>query len=55
MPGFEAFQLATIAEEEGKLVCWFAQPLQPALVQAIVNPRSLVSGYSSYRPRSTLL
>lgn len=55
LPGFEAFQLAAIAEEEGKLICWFAQPLQPALVQAILNPRSVVAGHSSYRPRCTLL
>jgi len=55
LPGYEAFQLAAIAEEDGKLICWFAQPLQPALVQAIINPRSIVSGYNSYRPRCTLL
>jgi hypothetical protein len=55
LPGFEAFQLAAIAEEEGKLICWFAQPLQPAMVQAIVNPRCPSAGHSSYRPRCTLL
>ena len=55
LPGFEAFQLAAIAEEGGKLICWFAQPLQAALVQAILHPRSLIPGHSSYRPRCTLL
>jgi hypothetical protein len=55
LPGFEAFQLAAIAEEEGKLICWFAQPLQDALVQAILHPRSVISSHSSYRPRCTLL
>jgi hypothetical protein len=55
LPGFEAFQLAAIAEEEGKLICWFAQPLQTAMVQAIINPRAAVIGHNSYRPRCTLL
>jgi len=55
LPGFEAFQIAAIEEEGVKLVCWFTQPLQAALVQAILHPRSLVSGHSSYRPRCTLL
>jgi hypothetical protein len=55
LPGFEAFQLSAIAEEEGKLICWFAQPLQDALVQAILHPRSVIPSHSSYRPRCTLL
>jgi hypothetical protein len=55
LPGFEAFQLAAIAEEDGKLICWFAQPLQPALVQAIVNPRVQGAVHSFHRPRCTLL
>jgi len=55
LPGFEAFQVAAISEEEGKLHCWFAQPLQPAMVQAVINPRSLTGGRYAFRPRCTLL
>ena len=54
LPGFEAFQLAAIAEEEGKLICWFAQPLQPAMVQAIVQPRRPVIHHNAFKPRCTL-
>ena len=54
LPGFEAFQLAAIAEEEGKLICWFAQPLSHATVQAIVHPRNPVVGHSSFKPRCTI-
>jgi hypothetical protein len=54
LPGFEAFQLAAIAEEEGKLICWFAQPLQTAMVEAIVRPRRPVITHSSFKPRCTL-
>ena len=54
LPGFEALQLAAIAEEEGKLICWFAQPLPHAMVQAIVQPRRPVVTHSSYKPRCTI-
>jgi hypothetical protein len=54
LPGFEAFQLAATAEEGGKLICWFAQPLQHAMVQAILQPRAPVASHSTYRPRCTL-
>lgn len=54
-PGFEAIQLAATTEEDGRLLCWFAQPLHSALMQAILNPRSQVAGHSSCRPRCTFL
>lgn len=55
LPGFEAFQVAALAEEDGKMLCWFAQPLQPAMVQAVINPRSLGGSHSSFRPRCTFI
>jgi hypothetical protein len=55
LPGFEAIQLAATTEEEGRVLCWFAQPLHSAMMQAIVNPRSQIAGHSSCRPRCTFL
>jgi hypothetical protein len=55
LPGFEAFQLAAISEEEGKLLCWFAQPLPHGLVQAIVQPRRPAINHSTFKPRCTIL
>jgi hypothetical protein len=54
LPGFEAFQLAAISEEEGKLVCWFAQPLPHGMVQAIVQPRRPAVNHTRFKPRCTI-
>ena len=55
LPGFEPIQLTMIVEESERLRCCFAQPLQPAMVQAMFNPRSQVAGQSAHRPRCTFL
>jgi hypothetical protein len=54
LPGFEAFQLAGITDEAGKLVCRFAQPLPAGTVQAIVQPRRAAVTHSSFKPRCTI-
>jgi len=55
MPGFEAFQIAAIDEEDGMLLCRFAQSLSSAVLDALGNPRSPQVRHQSYRARCTLL
>ena len=53
-PGYEAIEVAAIAEEGERLVCWFMQPVHPATVQAIARPRNAVVRPSAFRPRCTI-
>lgn len=55
LPGFEAFQVAAIDEEDGKLLCRFAQPLSSAFLHSLANPRSQIAPNSRCRARCTLL
>lgn len=55
VPGFEGFQLAAIDEEDGHLLCRFAQPLSTVVLRALTNPPAHQIRHPVYQPRCTLL